>query len=133
MPHDDSKKKVSPLEDGLLSMLKALDSQIARELQRTPQQREEFGVTKWEPMRKRVEIVTSTLVAELGNQSYSLEALCVLAQASAKALVLLAEDLGPDGLGEIRAAYIADTFDKITNDLRRGSKEVNRSAEELTQ
>jgi len=41
------KPKAPPLEQGLLTAMKAIDNQIAREMQRSPAEREAPGMQKW--------------------------------------------------------------------------------------
>lgn len=57
MPKNDT-HTLSKLEEALLSVLKSLDNQMAREMQRSPAELEALGVQKWEPMSKRVDIVS---------------------------------------------------------------------------
>ena len=47
------KEKLDPFVANLISLLKSLDNRIAREMQRTPEQREKQGVQKWKPKLPR--------------------------------------------------------------------------------
>jgi hypothetical protein len=107
------------LEEGLLQAMKAIDNQIARAMQRTPAERETQGVQKWEPYATRVEGIASFLLEEVGDNQVGLDPLIVCAQAFTKALQLLVDDLGEDGLGKIRAAYCRDAMNKISRDAQR--------------
>src|SRR5689334_11784334 len=95
-------QKRSPLEEGLMTALTALDNQIAREMQRSPEQLSAHGVQKWEAYSKRVELVTTHLLDGLGSEEIQLDSLLVLAQAAAKALSFTIQDLGQEGLGKVR-------------------------------
>jgi len=107
------------LEDGLAQAMKAIDNQIARAMQRTPAEREAQGVQKWEPYATRVEGIASFLLEEVGDNQVGLDSLIVCAQAFTKALQLLVDDLGEDGLGKVRAAYCLDAMNKISRDAQR--------------
>ena len=114
-----NEEKLSPLEDGLLRAMSAIDNQIAREMQRYPEQVERQGVQKWEPHGKRVELISSFLMNCLGDQKINMDSLLVLAQASTKALSLVIADLGSDGLGKIRGDYCRVAMEAISSDARR--------------
>lgn len=104
------------LEDGLLQVMRAIDNQIARALQRTPSERDVHGVQKWEPYETRVEHLTAFILNQLGDETASLDSLFVLSQAFTKALRLASEDLGSEGLGSMRTAYCIDAMEKIQLD-----------------
>jgi len=119
----------SPLEEGLVTAMQSLDRQILREVStRDPNQREEHGVQKWEPIEKRIELVSSFLLNELGEDSIGLDSLLVLAQAFAKSLQILAEDLGTEGLGEVRSRYMTQAFESIERSANRGSDSLKGAA-----
>ena len=111
--------KASLLEMSLLQAMRSLDNQIAREMQRTPAQQEAHGVQKWEPIGKRVEQVTSTIMAHLGERHADLDSLLVLSQSFAKALNLFIEEVGTEGLGKVRTGYCVAAADSIANDAYR--------------
>jgi hypothetical protein len=117
-----SEKPLGKFEQGLLDALKAIDNQIARELQRTPAEREEFGVKKWEAYNQRVENTTSFLLNLCGDDRITLDGLIVLSQALTKALRMVAEDLELEGLGKVRTEYLQATFKALAEDSRRGQK-----------
>ena len=106
-------------EEGLLQAMQAIDNQIARALQRTPAQRETLGVQKWEPYETRVEHTAAFVLNELGDATVTFDSLVVLSQAFTKALRLVAEELGADGLGTMRAAYCVDAMEKIERDAEK--------------
>ncbi len=121
--------KLPPLEEGLLRAMKALDSQIARAMSRTPSQREEHGVQKWEPYSERVERVCILVMQALGEREVELDSVIVLAQAFSKALNLLADDLGEKGLGKMRTNYVLSAAKSILTDAERISGSLGGTAE----
>lgn len=110
---------LSKLEGALLTTLKSLDNQMAREMQRSPEQLEKLGVQKWEPISKRVELITGFLLDRIGDDDIKIESLLVLLQSLSKTLYLLSDELQSDGLGKIRAEYILDTSQKVSYDVKR--------------
>ena len=116
---DAKQVKRAPFEENLMKVLAALDAQVAREMQRTPAQRELHGVQKWEPYQKRVELIVPLILNALGDQEISLDGVLVIAQAAAKALLLAVEDLGVDGLGKVRAGYCEAAMQHVATDAQR--------------
>ena len=115
-----AKPQKSPaLYEGLVKALRALDQQIAREMQRTPAELEVHGVNKWKPLAERVEIVTALLLDAFNDRSVELDSVLVMSQAFVKALYLLTEDLGLAGLGEMRREYSAAAFRAVSDDAAR--------------
>ena len=114
-----NEEKLSALEEALLRAMNAIDNQIAREMQRYPEQVERQGVQKWEPHSKRVELISSFLMNSLGDQNINMDSLLVLAQATTKALALVVSDLGEEGLGKVRSDYCRVAMDNISSDARR--------------
>ncbi len=114
------KKRTSPLEDGFIVALRAIDNQIAREMQRSPEDLESHGVRKWEPHSKRVETVTALLLNAVGQRQVDLDSLIVSSQAFVKALRLFAEELDGEGLGHVRAEYVKEAFQRISDDAFKG-------------
>lgn len=112
-----SKQRIEsePLEVGLRQALQALDNQIAREMQRSPADRELHGVLKWEPFEARVERVSAYLLSIFG-EDIQLDSLIVLSQALVKSLALVVEDCGREGLGDIRARYIERAAEGLVRD-----------------
>jgi hypothetical protein len=106
------------LEQGLLQAMKAIENQIARAMQRSPSERDLHGVQKWEPYASRVEGVAAFLLQEVGDANIGLDSLLVCAQAFTKALRLICDDMGQDGLGQVRSAYCLDAMDKINRDAQ---------------
>lgn len=123
------KVKESPLEKGLGMMMKAIDNQVAREMQRSPSERDEAGVRKWGPHSKRIERLAAELVGGLGEEKFQLDALLVLSQASAKALQIFVEELGEEGLGEVRSDYCQVALEAIGECSRRGLVEFEDNEE----
>ncbi len=123
--------KLPPLEEGLLKAMQALDRQVAREMQRTPAEREVKGVRKWEPIERRVENVTSFVLNSIGEDSITLDSVLILAQSFAKSLYLITEELGVDGLGTVRSEYCRGAIEAIGADMSRaevalkGGPEIN--------
>ncbi|MCB0321811.1 MAG: hypothetical protein KDD60_12865 [Bdellovibrionales bacterium] len=120
------KPKAPPLESGLKSALKALDSQIAREMLRTPDERSEHGVLKFEPYSKRVEDVTALLLQGMADQQLELDGILVLAQALAKTLHLWSIELSAEGLGAVRTEYCITAAEGIKRDAERCLEELTR-------
>lgn len=116
------RKGISPLEEGLKKALTSLDNQVAREMQRTPTERQEQGVRKWEPYRKRVENVTGLLVEYFGDGEVQLDSLLISSQAYVKALRIIMEELEERGLGEVRSEYCKSTLESIAEDLRKADR-----------
>ena len=123
-------QKIPPLEQAIQDAMQALDTQIAREMQRTPQERSEHGVQKWEPISRRVERVTAWVLNCLGEGEVELDSLLVLSQAMAKALRMASEDLGEKGLGKVRTGYCLGAFEAIAKDAENGLA-ILRSEREL--
>jgi hypothetical protein len=126
---DPKQEKRSLLEENLVKVLSAIDTQIAREMQRTPAQREEHGVQKWEPYQKRVELIVSRVLNSLGDQEVTLDGVLVFAQAMSKTLLLAVEDLGADGLGKIRSSYCEAAMQNIAQDVSRGLQMLRQGGE----
>jgi len=122
-------ENIGKLEEGLIQAMRAIDNQIARAMQRSPSERDVQGVQKWEPYETRVEHVAAFIINQLGDESVNLDGVIVLAQAFTKALCILANDLGTDGLGELRTAYCLDAVDKIERDAHRVKRDLE--SEEL--
>jgi len=115
-----SAQKLPPLQAGLVTALAAIDNQIARDLQRSPEKLEQAGVQKWAIYERKIEEVTKLLLDELENQTVELDGLIVLLSAMAKSLQLLIEDLGPAGLGNLRTQYCLKVLNDIAEWARRG-------------
>lgn len=113
-------KKGMTLTEGVLIAMKALDNQIARRVQRGPEEREIKGIQKWEPHADKIEEVTALVLEAFGDQVVNLDSILVLSQAFTKSLYLLVEDLGEDGLGELRTNYSKDAFEKLLRDASCG-------------
>lgn len=127
-----------PLFDGVHRSLRAVDSQIAREMQRTPVERDMYGVTKWQPMSKRVELLSAFFLDHIGDpaeseDAFSFEALLVMAQSSVKALSLVIQDLGEADLGEIRSKYARDALSTMQFDVERALSEISQIGKDLPQ
>jgi hypothetical protein len=125
-------KKRSLLEDGLLTACRAIENQVAREMQRNPAQLEQHGVQKWEPYSKRVESICTFLLEETAtNEGHgiSLDALLVLSQSVTKALSILTEELGEKGLGKVRSSYVREAAKNLKRDIMRIEGETSASPE----
>jgi len=123
---DSKQEKRAPFEENLLKVLAAIDAQVAREMQRTPAQREVHGMQKWAPYQKRVELIVPLILNALGEQEVTLDGVLVLAQATAKALLLAVEDLGEEGLGTVRAGYCEATMQHIASDAHRALRSLRK-------
>ena len=126
-----SKNKGMPLmEGGLLQCMKALDNQIAREMQRTPDEREQHGVQKWEPYNIRMERLVTLLLNELGEGSITLDSVLVLVQSLSKTLSIVVDDLGEEGLGNVRSMYCLKTCEALSFDVERALNVLRGSGSE---
>ncbi|MEZ4754388.1 MAG: hypothetical protein R3A13_08790 [Bdellovibrionota bacterium] len=123
-------KKIN-LEAALLRTMQVIDNQIAREMQRSPAQRDLHGVEKWEPIQTRVERVSSLILEAVSKSEAKLESLLVLSQAFTKALSIYIRELEKAGLGEVRTAYCRSAVESIQRDcflasqMIAGQQEVN--------
>ena len=115
-----AREKIPPLQAGLLTALQALDSQIAREMQRQPTEIEVHGVQKWEPISKRVETIAGFLLDAIESQAIELDSVLTLSQAVIKTLSIIVQDLGEKGLGKMRSAYALEALQNIERDARTG-------------
>lgn len=113
------------LEQSLLATLKSLDNQILRAMQKDPAARAAGGLQKWQPYQDRIELLCSFLLNSLGEKDIDLDGLIILTQAMSKALTFATEDLGSDGLGKVRSAYIRETFEKLARDAKEVSDLLN--------
>lgn len=113
-------EKLPPLEAGILRAMQALDNQIAREINtRNPGERDAQGLQKWEPIERRVEMLTSFVLNTVGEQQAGLDSILVLSQMFTKALRFITEDLGEEGLGKTRSDYCRAALTQIQEDARR--------------
>lgn len=116
MNKNPEKTQLSKLETALLTAMQSIDMQIAREMQRSPSQREEHGVQKWDAYQKRIENISAFLLNNIANRNLELDSLLVLSQAFAKSLQILVEELGEKGLGIVRSSYCMSAADAIARD-----------------
>lgn len=105
--------------EGLGQMLKAVERQIAREMQRSPEERERLGVQKWDPFLDRIEKIAAASVEKFGTQQVGLDSLIVASQALTTALQLVVEELGREGLGELRSAYCMWACENLERSILR--------------
>lgn len=120
----EQRDKLPILEESLLEALKALDNQIAREMQRDAKAQEQHGVQKWEPFQTRIERLCSFLLNCLGDQSIDLDGIIVLTQTFSKTLSLVSDDLGEDGLGKVRSEYVRSTFENLERDAKNAKRSL---------
>jgi len=119
MSQEESSSSLSKLEAGLVQAMKAIDNQVARAMLRTPQERSQSGVRKWEPYESRVESIAAFILNSLGDDVVGMDSLFVLTQAFVKALRLVGEDLGEDGFGKVRLEYCIDTMERVETDAAK--------------
>ncbi len=124
-------QKTPPLEAGIVQAMQALDRQIARRMERSPGEREEKGVQKWDPFSEKIEEVVTLVLDELGHDNVKLDSLIVLSQAMTKALYLLIEELGEEGLGTLRSAYCRQTIEAVERDCSRAAAVLNPQGSQL--
>jgi len=113
------RKESDLLSESLLRAMQALDTRVVREMQRSPAQREEEGVQKWLPFEKRVEQVAALLLEALGNEEIALDSMIIMTRAYTNALRLFIEELGTEGLGELRSDYCKFTMQRASDEARR--------------
>lgn len=123
------KSKGNPLEDGLISAMRAIDNQIAREMQRSPEELSVHGVRKDEPINERSEQISAFLLRALGERRIELDSLLVLCTATVKSLQLMAEDLGNEGLGKMRTEYCLSAAERIERDIRELVRQLEQREE----
>jgi hypothetical protein len=110
-------KKQLSMNDHLTRFLELIDSQIAREMQRTPAERSLHGVQKWQPIATRVERVASHVIEEFSAGNVKLDSLIVAMESFARILRILVEELGEGGIGKVRAGYCRESFKNIDRDI----------------
>ena len=118
------------MEAGLLQCMQALDNQIAREMQRTPAEREVHGVQKWEPYNTRVERLVGLLLEKVGTDELTLDSVLVLTQALSKTFSILVDDMGEEGLGHVRSLYCIKACEALSFDVERAGKVLKGSGSE---
>jgi len=119
----------TPLEEGLIVAMQSIDKQVLREIStRGPGEKEEHGIQKWEPFDKRIELISGFILNELGEESIGLDSLLVLSQAFSKALQLVVEDLGEEGLGDIRSNYARRALESIEKNVTRAQRSMGGTA-----
>jgi len=114
------KQKAPPLENGLITAMRAIDNQIARQMERSPTERDDAGVQKWEPHQQKIEQICALVLEAFGDDEVRFDSLLVTAQAFAKSLYLVSEELGQTGLGTVRAGYAREALRSILRDAERG-------------
>ncbi len=114
------KQKIPPLEHGVITAMRAVDNQVARQMERSPAERDLEGVQKWAPHQQKVEQICALVLEAFGDDEVRFDSVLVTAQAFAKALYLLSEELGEVGLGSVRAGYAREALRNILRDAERG-------------
>lgn len=118
------------LEAALLRVVQLLDTQVAREMQRAPVEREQGGVQKWEPYRRRGERISSLLLEGITTRELELDGLLILSEAIPRCLRILAEELGEEGLGKMRSSYIREVFVNLEREVYLGQRALgNRDSD----
>lgn len=114
------------LELALMRVVQLLDTQVAREMQRAPVEREQSGVQKWEPYRRRGERISSLLLEGITEGELELDGLLILSEAIPRCLRILAEELGEDGLGKVRSSYVRELFVNLEREVHLGQTALGR-------
>jgi hypothetical protein len=123
-----AKVKEAPLRRGLFELMKSLDAQVARRMQRSPEQREVEGVQKWGPYEVKTEEVAAMVLDAVANNEVQLDSVLILTRCFTKCLKLLVEELGEENLGNLRSAYCLEVFRAIGEDARLGAEMLGSSA-----
>ncbi len=131
MGQSEASNKMGKLEQGLQQALQAIDTQIAREMQRDPAALELQGVQKWEPYQKRVEHLTTFLMDSLGDNNIDLDGILVLSQALAKTLYFIVQDLSEEGLGKVRSQYCLEASKNILRDMQQLQNSLQNSESQV--
>ena len=124
-----SNPKIPPLQAGLLAALSALDNQVARDMQRSPQEIEREGVNKWAVYERKIEEVANILLDEFESKNIELDGLLITAAALTKSMQIIVEDLGSDNLGKMRTDYCRKISNSIADTIRRVQAVLNDSHE----
>jgi hypothetical protein len=122
--------KTPVLEESLLAALGAIDNQIRRAMERSPKEREIYGVQKWKPYDDRIEKICTFLLSNYGEK-FELDSLLVILRSSMKTLGILCEELGTEGMGEMRSAYIKETLEQVSIELERAKGTFKRDEPSL--
>ena len=67
-----------------------------------------------------MEEATAIILDGFADGHVQLDSLVVLSQSLVKALYLVVEEVGAEGLGDLRSAYCEDALEKIERDARQG-------------
>jgi hypothetical protein len=111
-------QKLPLLDESLIRALELIDSQIARAMERTPEQREKAGVQKWKPLEERIERL-STLILDNFGEKVQLDSILVMSQVMVKVLGLLCQEMGQEGLGELRSLYVQESLKILEIEIER--------------
>lgn len=111
-------EKLPLLDESLIRALELIDSQIARAMERTPEQRDVGGVQKWKPLEERVERI-STLLLDYYGDRIQLDSVVVMSQVLVKVLGIVCQEMGQEGLGEVRSIYVQDALKKLEIEIQR--------------
>jgi len=122
-------ESANKVESGILQALIALDNQVAREMQRDPQQVSEQGVQKWQPHDKRIESLMEIILDNFDEGKIQLDSILISAQGLVHALTILIEDLGLVGLGELRRNYCLAAIDRISRNIEQAGRVIKEQRE----
>ena len=119
------------ISEHLLQLCNAIDQQVARELQRDPVERQEHGVSKQEPYRKRREMLSLSLLEAFSTGAVNIDGMLVVTESLAKTLEVITEELGSEGLGKYRSSDLLKVsretslvFEKISDQISGKKREV---------
>ena len=91
------------LEAGLLQAMGAIESQLAREFSsRNPEEVEIHGVSKTGPYLEKIEKISGFVLDSFEGNVIGLDSVIVMSQAFSIILKILMEELGREGLGDVR-------------------------------
>ena len=111
-------QKLPLLDESLIRALELIDSQIARAMERTPAEREVSGVQKWKPFEERIERLSGLLLDNFGER-VQLDSVVVLSQVMVKVLSILCQEMGSDGLGDVRGQYVQEALKLLEIEIER--------------
>ena len=126
------RKAPKTMQDHIVRFMQLLDSQVARDLQRRPEEREQHGAfDKNKPISDRVEILVGHFLEQFGSGDIKLDSLLISAESFTTALRIIVEELGKDGLGKKRSEYVENFLSSaqrdylLTKEILQVSKVLN--------
>mgnify|MGYP003611139717 CR=1 FL=1 len=106
------------LEQGLLLAMQAIENQVARDISsRTPSESEVHGVSKTGPYLERIERISGFVLDAFADGLVGVDSIVVMSHSLCTALKLVVEELGSEGLGDVRSKDCLSTIRAISISL----------------